>query len=176
MEFNQLGRDELLPVLAANGFSIVEEYDYVLRFRSAKVTLSVSYNVLDRTSLLAAGRVGGYMYPVDNDVIKNVFGSPIEIEQVTMEAFVRHVVLFLKGDGSAILRGDLDALDQIKRFVDDKSKAYTAKVVEEQTLTEVDDAWLNRRYADVVRLMGKLKIDELPSSYQLKYKIAVQRK
>ena len=105
MEFNQLCRGELLPVLAANAFSIVEEYDYVLRFRSATVKLSVSYNVLDRTSLLAAGRVGGYLYPVDNDVIKNVFGSPIEIEQVTMEAFVRHVVLFLKGDGSAIKRG-----------------------------------------------------------------------
>jgi len=87
-----------------------------------------------------------------------------------------HVVLFLKGDGSAILRGDRGALDQIKRFVDDKSKSYTAKVVRSKTLTQVDEAWLNGRYADVVRLMEKLKIDELPSSYQLKYKMAVQRK
>jgi hypothetical protein len=175
MDF-KLGRSELLPVLAANGFSIVEEYDYALRFRSATVELSVSYNVLDRTALLEAGRVGGYLYPVDDDVIKNVFGSPIEIEQVTMEVFVHHVVLFLKEDGSAILRGDLGALDQIKRFVEDKIKSYTAKVVEEQTLTQVDEAWLNGQYADVVRLMGKLNIDELPSSYQLKYKMAVQRK
>jgi hypothetical protein len=176
MEFNQLGRGELLPVLAANGFFIVEEYDYAFRFRSATVMLSVSYNVLDRTALLEAGSVGGYLYPVDDDVIKNVFGSPIKIEQVTMEVFLHHVVLFLKGVGSAILRGDRGALDKIKRFVEDKSKNHTAKVVEKQTLTQVDEAWSNGGYADVVRLMGKLRIEELPSSYQLKYKMAVQRK
>jgi hypothetical protein len=176
MEFNQLCRSKLLPMLAASGFSIVEEYDNVLRFRSATMELSVSYNVLDRAALLGVGRVGGYLYPVDDDVVKNVFGSHIKIEQVTMEVFVHHVVLFLKGDGSAILRGDRDALGGIKRFVEDKSKSYTAKIVEQQTLTEVDEAWLNGQYHDVVRLMGKLKIDELPSSYQLKYKMAVQRK
>ena len=69
MEFNQISRSKLLPVLAASGFSIVEEYDNVLRFRSATVELSVSYNVLDRTASLDVGRVGGFLYPVDDDVI-----------------------------------------------------------------------------------------------------------
>jgi hypothetical protein len=176
MDFNQLVIDEIFPILSAYDFSISENFHNVLRFKSTEVGLSISYDQIDRTGLIEAGKRDGFLYPLDDELVKNVFGSSIKIEQTNMDVFVHNVALFLKTDGSSILTGDRIKMEQIKEFVERESEVYTSKLVQEQTLMQVDKAWSAGQYPEVVRLMDELKNQDLPQSYQLKYKIALQRR
>jgi hypothetical protein len=175
MEFNQLVTDEIFPVLAGYGFSITEVSQHRLLFKSKAVELSISFDRRDQTGLLQAGQRDGYLYSLNDELIKDVFGSSIKIEQAGMEVFVHQVALFLKGDGSSILSGDRIKLEETKQCAELKARSYTAKLVQEQMLTQADSAWANGQYTEFVRLIDTLNKEDLPQSYQLKYKIAIRR-
>ena len=58
------------------------------------------------------GKAKECLYPVNDNLIKQVFGLDLKVDQVTTEVFVDNIALFLKNSGSALLRGLLKANQQ----------------------------------------------------------------
>jgi len=175
MEFNQLVREKIVPLFKGYKFLVVEEYENYFRFESNFVEATISYNELDRTSLFEIGKVGESLYPLNDKLIKQVFGSDTKINQVTKEIFVDNIALFLKSNGSALLRDDESKLLELKIFSEKESEVYTFQILQEQNLAAANKAWENGNYKEFIKIIDQTNKDKLPSSYQLKYKIAKQK-
>ncbi len=175
MEFNQLIIRDIVPLFEGNGFLVIEQYKNFFHFKSKTVEATISYNELDRTCLFEVGTINDFLYPISDNLIKQVFDLDIKINQVTKEVFVDNIALLLKKNGSALLRGDESKLLEVKFFIERESEAYTSKVLQEQNLAAASKAWENGNYKEFVKIIDQLNKDKLPSSYQLKYKIAIQK-
>lgn len=175
MEFNQLVIERIVPLFKGYDLLIVEEYKNYFRFKSNVVEAVISYNELDRTSIFEMGKAYEFLYPLNDKLIKQVFGSDANINQVTKEIFVDNIALFLKGNGSALLRGDESKLRDLKNFSEKESEIYTFKVLQEQNLAAANKAWEDGNYKEFIKIIDQINKDKLPSSYQLKYKIANQK-
>jgi hypothetical protein len=175
MEFNQLVTERIEPLFKGYDFLVVEKYKNYFRFKSTLVEAIISYNELDRTSLFEIGRVDGLLYPLNDKLIKQVFDSDAKIEPVTKEIFVDNVALFLEGNGSALLRGDESKLSELKHYSEKESEIYTSRILQEQNLTTANRAWENGNYKEFIKIIDQTDKDKLPSSYQLRYKIAKQK-
>jgi hypothetical protein len=96
MEYNQLVIERIVPLFKGYDLLVVEEYKNYFRFKSNVVEATISYNELDRTSLFEIGKAGEFLYPLNDKLIKQVFGSDAKVNQVTKEIFVDNIALFLK--------------------------------------------------------------------------------
>jgi hypothetical protein len=175
MEFNQLVVKNIVPLFEGHGFLIVEQYKNYFHFKSNLVEATISYNELDRTCLFEIGKANEFLYPVNDNLIKQVFGLDVKVNQVTKEVFVDNITLLLKSNGSVLLRGDESKLLELKIFSEKESEIYTSQILQEQNLTAANKAWENGSYKEFVKIIDQLNKDKLPSSYQLKYKIANQK-
>jgi hypothetical protein len=175
MEFNQLVTESILPLFKEHNFFVVEQYRNFFHVKSNVVEVTISYNELDRTSLFEIGKIGGFLYPLNDKLVQQVFGSDLKINQVTKEMFVDNIALFLKGSGSALLKGDENKLLELKIFSEKESKKYTLQILQEQILAAANKAWENGNYKEFIKIIDKTDKNKLPSSYQLKYKIANQK-
>lgn len=176
MEFNQLVIEKILPLLKGYDFVVVEEYKNYFRFKSNIVEAKISYNELDRTSLFEIGKADEFLYPLNDKLIKQVFALDLKVDQVTKEVFVDNVALFLKKSGSVLLRDDETKFFELKIFTEKESEEYTSQLLQEQNLAAANKAWENGNYKEFIKIIDQTNKDKLPSSYQLKYKIANQKK
>jgi hypothetical protein len=176
MEFNQLVTENIVPLLKEHSFLVVEQYMDFFHFKSNVVEVTISYNELDRTSLFEIGKTGGFLYPLTDKLVQQVFGSDIKINQVTKEMFVNNIALFLKSGGSALLKGDENKLLELQVFSEKESEIYTLQILEEQNLAAANKAWENGNYKEFIKIIDKTNKDKLPSSFQMKYKIANQKR
>jgi len=175
MEFNQLVIKKIVPLFKGFNFIVVEKYKNYFRFRSKVVEATISYNELDRTCLFEVGKINEFLYPLNDNLIKHVFGLDVKVNQVTKDVFVDNIALLLKNSGSDLLRGDESKLFEIKIFSEKESEAYTSQILQEQNLAAANKAWENGSYKEFIKIIDQLNKDKLPSSYQLKYKIANQK-
>ncbi|HNO01181.1 MAG TPA: hypothetical protein PKN06_13030 [Chitinophagaceae bacterium] len=175
MEYNQLVIERIVPLFKGYDLLVVEEYKNYFRFKSNVVEATISYNELDRTSLFEIGKAGEFLYPLNDKLIKQVFGSDAKVNQVTKEIFVDNIALFLKSNGSALLSGDESKLLELKLFSEKESEVYTFQILQEQNLAAANKAWENGNYKEFIKMIDQTNKDKLPSSYQLKYKIANQK-
>lgn len=83
--------------------------------------------------------------------------------------------MFLKSNGSALLSGDESKLLELKLFSEKESEVYTFQILQEQNLAAANKAWENGNYKEFIKMIDQTNKDKLPSSYQLKYKIANQK-
>jgi hypothetical protein len=175
MEFNQLVIKKIVPLFKDYGFLVVEEYENYFRFKSKIVESIISYNELDGTSVFEIGKMNEFLYPLNEKLIKQIFGSDAKINQVTKEMFVENITLFLQNNGSAFLRGDESKLLEFKIYSEKESEVYTFQILQAQNLTSANKAWENGNYKEFIKTIDQTNKDKLPSSYHLKYKIANQK-
>jgi hypothetical protein len=173
MEFNALVKAQLFPILRKYGFAIAEEFKNIVRFRSSVVKINIVFNPYEQSYLVEIGNPGEILYPLNNGVAGKLFNDELPIEQITPEVFVKNLsLLFETKEGVEILKGNLVYL---KRIVKQQSEDYTSDLVRRQVLEAASKAWDANDYVSFVDNIDKLTTSELPQSYRLKYKIAIQK-
>jgi hypothetical protein len=173
MEFNTLVKSHLSPILQNCGFQLVEETKNILLFQSPAMEVNIVFNEYDKSHLIEIGRRGGTLYPLNNNAVKNILGSILPIEQITIEEFIKNIaILFEQSEGGRLLKGDITPL---KLFIERESEDYTLALVRKQTLETASKAWERNDFETFVRSIDEVGVDNLPQSFKLKYKIAKQK-
>ncbi len=173
MEFNKLVKEELLPILQNKGFEVVEELNNIIRFSSSNMEIGIVYNDYERSNFIEIGKRDEILYPLNDNVVKNIFNSELRISQVTPEVFVKNLAsLFTQKEGSEILKGNIKHL---VKFIEQESSNYTSELIQRQTLETASKAWEKNDYKAFVKSIDEIGIEKIPQSYQLKYKIAKQK-
>ena len=74
-----------------------------------------------------------------------------------------------------MIAGNTDALKKVEKYVDKVSNEYTTELIDKQNLDAANKAWEEGNYKDFINYLDKTDRQRLPSSYELKYKIAHQK-
>ena len=175
MDFNQLVITKIAPLFKERGFQFIQLLKDSFEFKSAYVEGTISYNELDQTCFFEIGKKGEFLYPINDESIKQVFSSNIKIDLQAKEGWVNNIGIFLREDGSALLREDLNKINDLKSFIERESEVYTSRILEQQNLAIASKIWEIENYSEFIRLLDQINKDTLPLSYQLKYKLAKQR-
>ena len=135
--------------------------------------VNIVFNPYDRSFLVEIGKRDETLYLLDDYVVKELFNSSLSVEQVTPEIFVQNLsTLFATQEGIEILQGNVKKL---KSIMIRQSDNYTFELLLKQALEISTKAWEANDYAAFVNSIDKIGINRLPQSYQLKYKIAMQK-
>lgn len=174
MEFNTLVKTYLLPILQKYGFEVIEEFKNIVRFQSSVMKVNLVFNDYDKSHLVELGRQGETLYPLNNNVVKELWGaSALPVEQITSEVFVRNLsLLFETKEGVEILLGNISFL---KSIISQESEEYTFELLQKQVLEAASKAWEANDYLSFIESVDKIDISKIPQSYQLRYKIAKQK-
>lgn len=174
MEFNTLVKAHLSPIFQKYGFEIAEEMKNIVRFQSSIMKVNLVFNDYDKSHFLEIGRQGEILYPLNDNVVKELWGSSaLPIEQVTLKTFVQNLsLIFETKEGAEILKGNIGLL---KDILNQESEKYTSELMQKQALEAASKAWEAMDYLAFVENINKIEIDKIPQSYQLKYKIAKQK-
>ena len=171
MDFNILVLERIVPLFSREGIFIKKMEDNLFYFESDLVEVSLSFNILDRSTGFAIGPKGR-LRTVTEYAINKVFNIGIQLTNVTKEVFVNNLFFFFSNEGLTLLRGNLDKLRELDEQVGIESKSYTDNIINLQNLKEIDDAWDEQNYFKFINLMGKFYCPSFPASYMLKLKIA----
>ncbi len=173
MEFNNLIKSQIFPILKKYGFEIVEEFKNILRFQTSEIKLNIGFNEYDRSFLVEISMQDDTFYPLNDYAIKELFISSLSVEKVTPEIFVENLSILLgTQEGVSILQGNVKSL---KNVVTQQSENYTSELLLKQALKISAKAWEAKNYAAFVESIDEIGISKIPQSYQLKYKIAKQK-
>lgn len=173
MEFNKLVRIQLFPILQKYGFGIAEELKNIVRFQSSIMKVNVVFNDYDKSYFVEIGKHGETLYPLNDNAVKELFSSELSIEQVTLETFVQNLsLLFEQQKGIEMLKGNVDPLSNL---IKQQAEYYTSELVGRQTLDTASKAWETNDYKTFIKIIDKIGVDKIHQSYQLKYKIAMQK-
>ena len=175
MDFNQLVTEQIIPLFRERNVQNVEEYKNFFRFQSAFIEVIISYNQLDGAGLFEIGKTGESLYPINDNIVKAIFGSDIKIDQQTKEVFVNNAATFLKREGKVILNNAVDKIEEVRYFVEAESKLYTSQILARQNLKAINQMWDCGNYPEFIRLVEQTSKADLPLSYGLKYKIALKK-
>lgn len=173
MEFNTLVKTQLFPILQKYGFDIAEEFKNIIRFQSSAMKVNVAFDDYEKSNFIEIGRQNEVLHPLNDNVIKIIFNSELNIEQVTPEIFVQNLsIIFQQKEGVEILNGDIKHLVE---FIEKESNDYTFELVQQQTLEAASRAWERNDYKAFLKSIDEIDVEKAPQSYQLKYKIANQK-
>lgn len=173
MDFNTLVKTQLFPILQKYGFKMTEEFKNVLRFQSSVIKINIVFDEYDNSHFIEIGRLGGLLYPLNDRIIKDLFNSSLSIEHVMTETFVQNLIsLFKTKDGHEILKGNINHL---MTYESTGINDYNVKMLHNQALLIALKAWEAHDYVTFVKSIDNVGINNIPLSYQLKYKIAKQK-
>lgn len=173
MEFVDLVKTQLFPILKKYDFEISEEITDSIVFQSWELEIGTFYNPYDRTSSISIGKKGEEQLPLYDSVVQEIFNSSLPVEQVTPETFVHNLSLvFQTKEGESLLKGNSEPF----------TKATEAKIhndfagfMQKQTLAAAAKAWEAQDYGTFIAIMEKLDRNQLPESWLLKYSIAKKK-
>lgn len=173
MEFNDLIKGNILPILNRYGFEIVEERKNFILFRSSIMKVKMVFNECDKTFLIEIGKIGDMLYPLNDEVINHVFNLKLSIKDVDINLLVKNVVLlFQSKKGIDLLEGNVKLL---KDAIYEQSEIYTSEIIRNQILNIALKAWEVKDYIKYIGNIDKIGVDKVPKSYQLKYQKAKQK-
>ncbi|MEY3499017.1 MAG: hypothetical protein RL308_686 [Bacteroidota bacterium] len=173
MEFNTLVKTKLFPILEKYGFGITEEFKNIIRFQSSFIEINIVYNDYEKSCYISIGKKGKSLYELRNNAIRELLNSSLLVEQVVPAVFVQNLsTLFETKEGTALLKGNIDDFVKFKISEDNH---YTLELVQHQTLEAALKAWERKDYKGFVESMNEIDFENIPLSYQLKYKIAKQK-
>jgi hypothetical protein len=174
MEFSQLILEQLSLVIRKYNLQVVEQRKEYIQFESEHLTIILSHNPLENSNTLWIGKITDKRYAVeiDNKILKLFFNSDLKLSQVPFEVFVKNLVLFFENEGKPLLIGDINTISKLEEFDLERSRIYTQEILDKQNLIAINKAWDKGNYREFIKLLDQVDKDKLPSSYQLKYKIA----
>ena len=172
MEFNKLVLDRFGLIFQKNNLRVTEQLNNFMKIKSDTIVITISHDNRENTNSLYIGRKDSSLCPIDENVLKDVFNSALKINYVTPEVFVNNLAIFFEGEGNPLIVGNTDALKAVEKYIDKESKEYTAELVDKQHLDAANKAWEEGNYKDFIKYLDKTDRQKLPSSYELKYKMA----
>lgn len=177
MEFNKLILDRLEPIFKKYNLQIVEQFKNRLKFRSAYVDIIIGHDDRENSNILWLGRAGDSFdkIEIDNQVMKEFFKSDIKTSSVPAETFANNFAIFFEREGSSLLKGDLNRIIEFEKFDQQRSEEYTTSLLDKQNLDAANKAWHEGNYKDFIKYLDKTDRQKLPASYELKYKMAIQK-
>ena len=116
-----------------------------------------------------------YSISLNDEVLSEFFHSNLKIEIIEINEFADSVALFLKNEGKILFSNDLEFINKLFDFDFERTRKYNAKLIKTQNLFAADTAWQNNDYKKFVQIIDKMNIEDLASSYLLKYKIGKRR-
>jgi hypothetical protein len=150
-------------------------YGPTITFKSEQVIVKIVHNTLENSNALYAAKDARFLFPVDEKLIKTVFGAKVKIDFVPPVTFVNNLTDFFTHEGRSLLTGDNNVLKAIEEYVYAISKRYTDELVNKQHLDAADKAWKEGDYSTFVHYLDKTNRAELSSAYALKYKMALDK-
>lgn len=178
MEFNKYVLDKLELIFQKHKLTVTEQFNNYVKLESDKVVLTITHDIRENANLLYIGKTADTLYLIDGNIIKRFFIPDLEqffkIPELTVEDFVNNLVIFFEGEGRLLLEGNSDVLNTIEKYVLMKSKEYTTELLYKQSLDAANKAWEEGNYKDFIKYLDKMDKQKLPSSYELKYKMAQQ--
>ncbi|KGO92214.1 hypothetical protein [Flavobacterium subsaxonicum] len=173
MEFNTIIKAYLLPILIRYGFKIEEEFKNVIRFRSSAIKVNIVFSTFENSHFVEIGENIGELYPLDDNVAKNLFVSELSLDQVAPEVFLQNLSLLFQTElGGQILKGYITPL---KIFVLEENKKYTDEIIHNQRLEKILKSWNSKNYKAFVDEIKDMDFNKLPPYFLLKYRIAQKK-
>jgi len=139
------------------------------------VVITLSHDNRESSNTLYAGKNEDSLYPVDEEVLKSIFGTDLKLNHVTLEMFVNNLAVFFENEGRQLITGNVYVLDAIERFIYKESAIHTSQLIDKQSLDAADKAWEEGNYKDFIKYLDKIGRERLPLSYDLKYKMAREK-
>lgn len=175
MEFNKLVSGSLELIFQKYKLYLAEQYKNYVKFKSEHIIITVSHDDRENSNSLYVGKNENSLYPIDENVLKDVFNSTLKINYVTMEVFINNLTVFFEGEGQPLIVGNAPTLKRVEEYVNIKSNEYTMELVNKQHFDAANKAWEAGKFKDFIKYLDKIDRKQLPSSYELKYKIAHQK-
>lgn len=173
MEFNDVVKKNLFPILHKYGFNIEQDSKKSILLQSSNVKVHIICNDYEDSFLIEIGKVGEMLYPLNNEIIRLVFNLEFPIEKISLSSFVENTILLFENKiGIEILKGDINLL---RDSIEKQSRDYTLMIMQEQTLDSALKAWEVKDYMSFIKNIDIIGINKVPKSYQLKYGIAKQK-
>lgn len=177
MNINKIISDKIYPTLRKLGFQVREVYDSLgfgcrLQFQLNTLIFSVTFDRREQVFSVAVA-TGGDFFPLTDKVLSQLYGITSNIGHYSKpKEFAEQLLPVLQEEKiQKMLLGDVS---QLKDFYYQQSLTYTDQTGFEHQLRILADVWSNKDYKKFIALIDALKIDkeQLPETYQLKYKIA----
>jgi hypothetical protein len=177
MEFIQIISEKLETVIKKHDLRIVDKQSNYLKLQSNYLIVIIVHNQFENSNILWLGRNDekNDKVEIDNEALKLFFNSDLKLSQVSVETFINNLVLFFENEAQPLLIGDTSRINELEKFDLDRSHKYTQALLERQDLVAANKAWENGNYKEFIKIIDQTNKDNLPSSYQLKYKIANQK-
>lgn len=170
MKFNSFIREQIYHTLQKYDFKIIDISERSVKFQSFTTELNIAYNECDSTLLVEIGKLGEFLYPLNDEAIRKICNSSLPIEQVSLEVFSQNLSKFFQTKGGIkLLKGELNLLVDI---VELQSENYTSKLIQEQVLEKALVCWKTNDYKGFMEYIDEIGINNVPKSYQLRYQIA----
>ncbi|WP_276371939.1 hypothetical protein [Chryseolinea sp. H1M3-3] len=162
--------ENVKPIFDASGFEAVESHRNFIRLESTKVSVIIAYDEREKSNLFFIGQIGSTAHLLHSKNLKEVF----DYENAPGN-FTEFLLDFLNNEGKGILKGDFDKLHKLEDHEESQAKIYTDDLLKEQKVIAADKAWTNKDYLTFVKVIEGIDLDQLPSSYKLKYQMACGR-
>lgn len=163
----------LTEFLADNSFSVTKKEQHFIEYSTNSAVITVAYANLEYVFYTHVGQNSKSLIELTPIVVKEVFGQDSFQHQSTLT--IDNLILFLSGDGKAIVLGDQKIFKELIEFSERKSKEYTRQIIKLQNIQGADKAWIQKDYADFVKCIDRIEKDLLPESYLKKYEIALHK-
>ncbi len=176
MEFNNQIFKKLNSFFIENEFTLTEETNQIIKYQSDKLIISIVYNSRENSNSLWLG--SDYLknfIEIDNELLKIFFDSDLKLENQPKDIFVNKVLLFFKGPGENILKGDEKTIINLEKFKKDQSEKYTSELLDNQNLEAANTAWKEGNYIDVIKYLKKVDKKRISDTFKKKYKIAQKK-
>jgi len=141
MEFNQLVFDKLGLIFQKQNLHVTEQFKNYVKFKSNCVVITLNHNELENSNAFYVGGNEDFLYPVNENVLRNVFNSNLKITDLNKETFVNNLAIFFEQEGRTLIAGNTYALEAVETYVYKKGEAYTMQLINKQNLLAADKAW-----------------------------------
>lgn len=179
IEFFNKVKDILEPTFDKYGFEI-NHIDYSNRgkdvtFTSGELKISIFYDGYEYSYRADVSSNERSSTTLTNELLKDVFNSPVKIYPLGFEDFLNNIKLFFENEGISLLEKDSSVCKKIEEYRIIKSEEYAEQMHLKQSILNADKAWQKKDYSTFITLVDLIGKEKLLPSYSLKYDIAVKK-
>lgn len=129
MSFDQIILEKLGFLFDTYGLKVKERRTSYLKLQTGNLEVTFSHNTLERSSTFWVRKMieKTNTIEIDNKTLKLFFNSELKLNDVTIDVFVKNLVLFFENEGKPLLTGDLTVLDKLENFSLERNIIYTQR-------------------------------------------------
>lgn len=126
MLFRERLKADLEPTLLKFGFQPIDRDNRFVEYCSNSLALRFVFDTREQSSNFFIGTSSDDLILFDNDILLNVYGSSVRIDQVPIENFIDGLRSFFENEGLKLMLGSGSELRRAYTYQEERSKAYTS--------------------------------------------------